>query len=72
MKKRSVRIRGHATSVSLEEPFWAELKRMAAEAEMPLAALIEAIDERRRTANLSSALRLAVLDDLRRRAGVSG
>jgi predicted DNA-binding ribbon-helix-helix protein len=72
MKKRSVRIRGHATSVSLEEPFWAELKRMAAEAEMPLAALIEAIDERRRTANLSSALRLAVLDDLRRRAGVTG
>lgn len=72
MKKRSVRIRGHATSVSLEEPFWAELKRMAAEAEMPLAALIEAIDERRRTANLSSALRLAVLDDLRRRAGLSG
>ena len=68
MKKRSVRIRGHATSVSLEEPFWAELKRMAGEAGLPLAALIETIDERRRTANLSSALRLAVLDDLRRRA----
>jgi len=68
MKKRSVRICGHATSVSLEEPFWAELKRMAAEAGLPLAGLVEAIDERRRTANLSSALRLAVLDDLRRRA----
>jgi predicted DNA-binding ribbon-helix-helix protein len=68
MKKRSVRIRGHATSVSLEEPFWAELKRMAAEAGLPLTAMIEAIDERRRTANLSSALRLAVLDDLSRRA----
>jgi predicted DNA-binding ribbon-helix-helix protein len=72
MKKRSVRIRGHATSVSLEEPFWDELKRMAAEAEMPLAALIEAIDEHRRVANLSSALRLAVLEELRRRAGVTG
>lgn len=68
MKKRSVRIRGHATSVSLEEPFWGELKRMAAESGMPLAALVEAVDERRQTANLSSALRLAVLDDLRRRA----
>lgn len=68
MKKRSVRIRGHATSVSLEEPFWEELKRMALEAGMPLAALVEAIDARRLTPNLSSALRLAVLDDLRRRA----
>ena len=63
MKKRSVRIRGHATSVSLEEPFWDELKRMAAEAGLPLAGLVEAIDGRRRTANLSSALRLAVLYD---------
>lgn len=68
MKKRSVRIRGHATSVSLEEPFWEELKRMAVENGMPLAALVEAIDERRQSANLSSALRLAVLEDLRRRA----
>lgn len=68
MKKRSVRIRGHATSVSLEEPFWEELKRMAAEAGLPMAALVETIDDRRQTANLSSALRLAVVDDLRRRA----
>jgi predicted DNA-binding ribbon-helix-helix protein len=67
MKKRSVRIRGHATSVSLEEPFWQELKRMAGEAGLPLAALVEGIDARRQTVNLSSALRLAVLDDLRRR-----
>ncbi|HEX2257625.1 MAG TPA: ribbon-helix-helix domain-containing protein [Afifellaceae bacterium] len=68
MKKRSVRIGGHATSVSLEDPFWRELKRMAGEADLPLAAFIETIDARRQTANLSSALRLAVLDDLRRRA----
>lgn len=68
MKKRSLRIRGHATSISLEEPFWAELKNMAAQAGLPVAALVEAIDSERTTANLSSALRVAVLEDLRRRA----
>jgi predicted DNA-binding ribbon-helix-helix protein len=63
--KRSVNIAGHSTSVSLEEPFWHELKRIAASRHMSLAALIAHIDQERKTENLSSALRLAVLDDLK-------
>ena len=70
--KRSVTIAGHSTSVSLEEPFWQELKRMADERRLSLAALIANIDENRSVENLSSALRLAVLDDLRRRIGQNG
>lgn len=70
--KRSVTIAGHSTSVSLEEPFWQELKRMADERRLSLAALIANIDENRSVENLSSALRLAVLDDLKRRIGQNG
>ncbi len=65
MRKRSVNLQGHATSVSLEDEYWAELKRMAAESGIPVAALIERIDGARQVANLSSALRLAVLADLK-------
>ncbi|WP_128291556.1 ribbon-helix-helix domain-containing protein [Afifella aestuarii] len=72
MKKRSVVIAGHRTSVSLEDPFWAELKAMAATRDMPLAALIEEIDARRETDNLSSALRIAVLEDLQHRLEENG
>ena len=67
MGKRSVTINGHATSVSLEAPFWEELKRMAGEAGLSVAALIARIDAGAERANLSSALRLAVLDDLKAR-----
>ncbi len=68
MRKRSVNLQGHATSVSLEDEYWAELKRMAAESGIPVAALIERIDGARQVANLSSALRLAVLADLKAKA----
>ena len=67
--KRSVNIAGHSTSVSPEEPFWLELKRIAAARRMSLAALVARIDQERETENLSSALRLAVLDDLKRGTG---
>ena len=70
--KRSVNIAGHSTSVSLEEPFWHELKRIAASRHISLAALIARIDEDRKTENLSSALRLAVLDDLKQSAAKTG
>lgn len=69
MTKRSITINGHATSISLEAPFWQELKRMAEEAGLSVAALIARIDAHRESGNLSSALRLAVLDDLKARAG---
>jgi predicted DNA-binding ribbon-helix-helix protein len=71
MRKRSVNLQGHATSVSLEDEYWAELKRMAAESGMPVGALIERIDGARQSANLSSALRLAVLADLKAKAAAS-
>lgn len=66
--KRSVSIRGHRTSYSLEQPFYDELAALAAERDMPLATLVASIDEERpRDTNLSSALRLYVLADLKRR-----
>lgn len=69
--KRSVSIRGHRTSYSLEQPFHDELARIAAERGMALAALVGEIDRTRpRGANLSSALRLHVLD--RMKARISG
>lgn len=64
--KRSVRIAGHPTSISLEEPFWTELKRIADARGLSLNALITGVDARRRQANLSSALRLLVIADLKR------
>lgn len=66
--KRSVAIAGHRTSVSLEEPFWDELKRMAQERQMSLNGLIADIDARRARTNLSSAIRLEILADLKARA----
>ena len=66
--KRSVAIAGHRTSVSLEEPFWDELKRIAAQRGLSINALIADIDARRARTNLSSAIRLEILDDLKRNA----
>ena len=60
--KRSIVIDGHKTSVSLKDPFWIELKQIAASLEMTLSDLVSAIDNRRQQNNLSSALRLFVLD----------
>lgn len=65
--KRSVMVAGHATSVSVEEPFWEGLKEMARARGTSLNALIALIDGDRRTANLSSAIRLAVLEHYRAR-----
>lgn len=64
LEKRSVTVAGHRTSVSLEAPFWAALKDIAAERGVALGALIAEID-RGRTGNLSSAIRLFVLAALR-------
>ncbi|MGN6468174.1 MAG: ribbon-helix-helix domain-containing protein [Rhizobiaceae bacterium] len=67
VRKRSVTIRGHRTSYSLEEAFQRELEEIAARRSIPLAALVAEIDEMRpRDANLSSALRLFVLDAVRK------
>jgi predicted DNA-binding ribbon-helix-helix protein len=62
--KRSVRITGHVTSVSLEAAFWEGLREMAAARRISVNALIAAIDAER-SGNLSSAIRLFVLDGAR-------
>jgi len=76
IRKRSVTIAGHKTSLSLEEEFWQELKRLAAAEGLSLNALIERIDRTSRgddpTANLSSAARVYVLERLRDEAGRGG
>ena len=67
--KRSVSIRGHRTSFSIEQPFFNELRALAQARAVPLAELIAEIDETRpRDANLSSAIRLHVLAAVKARA----
>lgn len=67
--KRSVAIRGHRTSYSVEQPFFEELRAIAAQRGLALAALIAEIDTTRpRDTNLSSAIRLHVLEHLRGKA----
>jgi len=64
VRKRSVTIAGHRTSYSVEDDFFALLRRAADEQGRSLASLIAEIDENRpRDSNLSSALRLYVLDE---------
>ena len=60
--KRSVVVAGHKTSVSLEDAFWKGLKDIARERHVTLSELVGTIDSEREYGNLSSALRLFVLD----------
>jgi predicted DNA-binding ribbon-helix-helix protein len=65
--KRSVSIAGHRTSISLEEPFWEVLREIAERETLSIQALIGRIDAERGEQNLSSAIRVFVLTDLRNR-----
>ncbi len=81
LRRHSVRIAGHATSISIEDAFWQEIRRAAKEDGISTARLIEAVDRARTgddgggsgdgapglkgAPNLSSALRLYVLERLR-------
>jgi predicted DNA-binding ribbon-helix-helix protein len=60
--KRSIVFNGKKTSLSLEDEYWNALKEIAAERRVKLSHLVTAIDGRREHANLSSAIRLFVLD----------
>ena len=64
IRKRSVKIAGHSTSLSLEGVFWDALKEVAAARGLSLNALIEEID-RGRGSNLSSAVRVYLLNHYR-------
>jgi predicted DNA-binding ribbon-helix-helix protein len=63
--KRSIVIAGHKTSVSLEDAFWSSLKEIAGSRQMTLSDLVSNIDSERQYRNLSSAIRLFVLDHYR-------
>jgi predicted DNA-binding ribbon-helix-helix protein len=60
--KHSVVVGGHHTSVSLEEAFWRALKEIARQRDLSVSDLVAAIDSERQVGNLSSAIRLFVLD----------
>ena len=60
--KRSIVIAGHKTSVSLEDAFWKGLKDIADDRDVTLSDLVSSIDTERQHGNLSSAIRLFVLD----------
>jgi predicted DNA-binding ribbon-helix-helix protein len=68
--KRSIIIGGHKTSVSLEDGFWSALKEIAQERNETLSHLVATIDANRQGGNLSSAIRLFVLDRYRREPAV--
>jgi predicted DNA-binding ribbon-helix-helix protein len=63
--KRSIAIGGHKTSVSLEDAFWRGLKEIALAQQATLSNVIAEIDKTRQQGNLSSAIRLFVLDRVR-------
>ena len=60
--KRSIVLAGHKTSISLEEPFWKGLKDIAWRRHQTLSEVIGSIDAERKLGNLSSAVRLFVLN----------
>jgi predicted DNA-binding ribbon-helix-helix protein len=63
--KRSIVIAGHKTSVSLEDAFWTGIKEIAAKRDVTLSDMVATIDQERQHGNLSSAIRLFVLDHYR-------
>jgi predicted DNA-binding ribbon-helix-helix protein len=65
MRKRSITINGHRTSISLEDAFWEELSALARAGNLSINALVSRIDQAKSSSeNLSSALRLHVLKTL--------
>jgi predicted DNA-binding ribbon-helix-helix protein len=73
--KRSVTIAGHSTSISLEDPFWRCLSRIASAEGVSVSALLRRIDAKRSgtsesKGNLSSAIRVFILDWLAPKAGI--
>ncbi|GLR91318.1 ribbon-helix-helix domain-containing protein [Bradyrhizobium iriomotense] len=66
--KRSIVVAGHKTSVSLEAAFWNGMKEISGLRNMTLSELVDEIDRNRPHGNLSSAIRLFVLDHFKNRA----
>ena len=72
VRKRSLTIAGHRTSISLEDAFWDGLQTIADRRTCSLASIVADVDKRRGAANLSSAVRVFVLNSLRVEAGPPG
>jgi predicted DNA-binding ribbon-helix-helix protein len=66
--KRSIVVADHKTSVSLEEPFWNGMKEISGQRSVTLSELVGEVDTKRQQGNLSSAIRLFVLDYFKTRA----
>ncbi len=65
VKKRSIIIGGHKTSISLEDNFWTSLKQIARGSRIPVSDVIASLDAGRENGNLSSAIRVFVLGQYR-------
>lgn len=61
-RKRSLTVKGHRTSISLEDAFWSALRKIAIKQSKSVSELVELIDTDRGEAGLSSAIRLYILD----------
>ena len=72
LRKHSVEIAGHRTSITLEDDFWTGLREIAAARGKTLRALVAEIDAKRGDNNLSSAVRLTVLAHYRDASGAAG
>ena len=64
--KHTVVSNGHNTSVFVEDDFWIELKKISSERKISLSELISLIDQNKKKSNLSSAIRLYILNHLRK------
>jgi len=65
--KRSIIVNGHKTSISLEDAFWIEIKAIASQTNTTVSNLVTNIDREKQASNLSSALRVFVLERFRSR-----
>ena len=71
VKKRSVVIGHHRTSISLEDDFWTSLRQIARSRQVTISHLIASLDASRENSNLSSAIRVFILGHYRAMAGQS-
>ena len=62
MKKRSISIAGHRTSIALEDEFWILVQKISVEMDLSIPKLLELIENQKKSDNLASAIRLYVLD----------
>lgn len=72
MKKRSVRVSGHNTSITLEDEFWGELQNISMRLDLSINEMISIIDAQQKSDNLSSAIRLYILKDMKARLSAEG